>query len=136
MMVLRWVVPVVFAVLLAACGDSISTGPADQLRILAEKAEADAVAAGAFRDTGYVTVCRQGSGYPGGIFEQIGFNPTGDAAKHEYCYNVSDDRKAVGLSARSSKDYDKGLCIISRLEGGTIIHNQARAMGEHEGCFP
>jgi hypothetical protein len=77
----------------------------------------------------------QGSGYAGGVFEQIGFSPAGDAAKHEYCYDISDDRKAVGLSVRPPRG-GNGLCIISRLEGGTIIRNQARAMGEHEGCFP
>lgn len=62
-------------------------------------------------------------------------SPTGHEAKHEYCYNVADDRKAASLSVRSPKD-GTGLCVVSRLEGGKVTRGEAKAMAASAGCFP
>ncbi|MEP7216253.1 MAG: hypothetical protein ABI782_08370 [Anaerolineaceae bacterium] len=126
---------------IVACGGSdrsdnkTNDSAAEQVRLLADKAEADALTAKAFRRTGYLSVCRQATGYAGTVFEQVGFIPTGDAFKDEYCYNVADDLAAVGLSVRSSEN-GEGLCIVSRIEGGKITRTEARALGSSEACNP
>ena len=133
---------IVIAAVLASCGDddadtgsSSDSGDETELLRLADLAESDAIGMGSFQDTGFAVYCRQGSGYEDEVFAQIGFQPAGKQAKDEFCYNVSDDRTAVGLSRRSAGT-GAGSCLILTLANGAVTRSNLRAMGESEGCRP
>ena len=62
--------------------------------------------------------CRMGTGFDEGVFEAIGFAPTGKG--YEYCYNVSSDRKKVALAATSAKNGSISCLIIDASSGKPV----------------
>ena len=102
-----------------------------QLDAVAVKAIANFEANGRlFIDTGVALYCRSGRSIRDGVFADIGFDPE-EGARKNYCYNVSDDRKRLGLSFGSEMT-DEPWCLLLDGSGEEVL----REGPSERACIP
>ncbi len=74
---------------------------------------------GTFFDTGFLSYCRQNTGFDSGVFHALGYADSNAPKNVELCYNVSDDLKKVALGATSSKGDLQ--CVVLDASSGSIV---------------
>ena len=126
-----WIAVVVGIAFLTACGSGggEATNELNRFATLSEE-EFQERGEGTFYDTEYAVYCRAGSGFDEGPFAAVGFQPTVEG--YEFCYNVSSDRKQVGLRATSMKD-GSAQCLVLDASSGEI---QRSEITEDASCTP
>ena len=85
-----------------------------------------------FKKTDVIVFCRGGQTVEEGLFAELGFEPPAEASGLSYCYNVSDERKKLALSA-GSELADERMCIFLDGTGAKMDRQPPR---KAKSCIP